>query len=181
MTSPSPSAGPRLRSGHTLPVFGLGVYKTPPKETAAAVTSALELGYRHVDTAQIYGNEQVVGDAVGAFRASHPEATPVFITTKLWRGTGEKGYDRALAAIKESARKLGGVIDLLLMHCPGDAESRAASWRAMEDAQTAGLVVDLGVSNFSAAHLVKLGETARVAPSVNQLEVRGSTKGEWPA
>ncbi|GAB9467992.1 Voltage-gated ion channel [Globisporangium polare] len=158
----------KLPSGASIPVVGLGVYQSEPgAETYDAVASALKLGYRHVDTAQYYQNEADVGKAV---RDSGLPREQVFVTSKLFLSFW--GYDKAVAAIKESNAKLGlGYIDLFLLHAPGDAATRAETWRALEDLQKEGILRDIGVSNFSGAHLDKLAQTWTAKPAVNQVEL----------
>uniref|UniRef100_K3WD22 NADP-dependent oxidoreductase domain-containing protein n=1 Tax=Globisporangium ultimum (strain ATCC 200006 / CBS 805.95 / DAOM BR144) TaxID=431595 RepID=K3WD22_GLOUD len=157
-----------LPSGAKIPVVGLGVYLSEPgAETYDAVLSALKLGYRHIDTAQYYANEADVGKAV---RDSGIPRDQVFVTSKLFLTNW--GYDKAIAAVKESNEKLGlGYIDLFLLHAPGDAATRAETWRALEDLQTQGVLRDIGVSNFGEAHLKKLAETWKAKPAVNQVEL----------
>jgi diketogulonate reductase-like aldo/keto reductase len=144
------------------------VYKSRKgAETYEAVRAALRIGYRHVDTAEWYRNELDVGRAV---RDSGLPRADVFLTTKLW--VSHWGYDQARAGVQASNERLGAsYIDLLLLHAPGDATTRAETWRALEDLRQEGVVRDIGVSNFSAAHLEKLMETARVPPAVNQIEL----------
>lgn len=158
----------KLPSGASIPVVGLGVYQSEPgAETYDAVASALKLGYRHVDTAQYYQNEADVGKAV---RDSGLPREQVFVTSKLFLSFW--GYDKAVAAIRESNAKLGlGYIDLFLLHAPGDAATRAETWRALEDLQAEGVVRDIGVSNFSGEHLDKLAQTWKAKPAVNQVEL----------
>ncbi|KAF1332850.1 Aldehyde reductase, partial [Globisporangium splendens] len=158
----------KLPSGASIPVVGLGVYESEPgTETYDAVASALKLGYRHVDTAQYYKNEEDVGRAV---RDSGIPRDQVFVTSKLF--LDHWGYDKATAATKESIAKLGlGYIDLFLLHAPADPTTRAETWRALEDLQAEGLLRDIGVSNFGEAHLKKLSKTWKVKPAVNQVEL----------
>jgi diketogulonate reductase-like aldo/keto reductase len=158
----------KLPSGATIPVVGLGVYRSEPgAETYDAVASALKLGYRHIDTAQFYANEADVGKAV---RDSGIPREDIFVTSKLF--VTNWGYEKALAATKESNEKLGlGYIDLFLLHAPADAASRADTWRALEDLQAQGILRDIGVSNFGEAHVKKLAETWKVKPAVNQVEL----------
>lgn len=160
--------GPKLPSGAVLPVIGLGVFMAAPgQETYSSVLNALRGGYRHIDTARIYGNETDVGRAVADSKVPR-EA--VFITTKLF--VTDWGAEKASAAIQDSLQKLNTpYIDLLLLHAPGDSSTRAETWRVLEDAQSQGVVRDIGVSNFSEQHLEKLQKTARVMPAVNQIEV----------
>jgi diketogulonate reductase-like aldo/keto reductase len=158
--------------------IGFGVYKVPSATCEAVVASALLAGFRHIDTAQVYGNEQATGAAVRAFLAAHP-GERVFLTTKVWRldagaaplPPGE-AQARVAAGIAQSAAALGLPIDLLLLHAPGaSGAARAETWRAMEAAVAAGAVRALGVSNFSEAHLAQLLAACAIRPVVNQLEV----------
>ncbi|DAZ93205.1 TPA: hypothetical protein N0F65_011746, partial [Lagenidium giganteum] len=157
-----------LPSGAKIPAIGLGVYQSEPgAETYNAVLSALKIGYRHVDTAQFYQNEEDVGRAL---KDSGIPRQDVFITTKLF--INKWGYDAATEAVKDSVKKLGtGYVDLLLLHAPGDKALRAETWRALEDLQAQGLLRDIGVSNFGEAHLAKLADTAKVKPAINQVEL----------
>lgn len=158
-----------LNSGHKIPTIGLGVYKSEAgAQTYDAVLSALKLGYRHIDTAQVYGNEADVGRAV---RDSGIPREEIFVTSKLWRDA--YGYDRGLAAVTDSVSRTGlPYIDLMLLHSPGsDPLARVEAWQALEEAVRQGLVRSIGVSNFSVAHLDKLATTAKITPAVNQIEV----------
>lgn len=152
-----------LPSGAQIPVVGFGAYLAD----YAAVLSALQLGYRHIDTAEDYENEEAVGQAV---RDSGVPREQIFVTSKVF--PTHWGYDAAVEACRRSNERLGlGHIDLYLLHAPGNAETRAETWRALEDLQAEGIVKDIGVSNFSEAHLEKLAQTARVRPALNQIEV----------
>lgn len=157
-----------LPSGARIPSVGLGVFQaTNPHEAYEAVLSALQLGYRHIDTARDYENEAEVGRAV---RDSGIPRDQVFITSKLF--PTDWGYDRAIACVRESNDRIGlGYVDLFLLHAPGDRVTRAETWRALEDLQQQGVVRDIGVSNFGVGHLEKLAETSRVKPALNQIEV----------
>jgi methylglyoxal/glyoxal reductase len=157
-----------LGSGRAIPVLGLGVYQSEPgAETYNAVLSALQMGYRHIDTAQFYRNEADVGKAI---RDSGIPREEIFVTSKHF--AQKWSYDDALAIVKESVNKVGsGYIDLYLLHAPGQPEGRADAWRALEDAQSQGLLRDIGVSNYGQAHLEALSETWRVKPAVNQIEL----------
>ena len=157
-----------LRDGSLIPAIGLGVYKSAPgEETYLAVLSALAMGYRHIDTAQIYNNEEDVGRALTESKIPRSE---VFVTTKLWLSNW--GYDAAIEAVTKSLTKLETpYIDLILLHAPGPAETRAETWKALEDLQSQGKLRSIGVSNFGIPHLEKLATTARVLPSVNQIEL----------
>ncbi|GMF09873.1 unnamed protein product [Phytophthora lilii] len=157
-----------LPSGAKIPVVGLGVYLSEPgAETYNAVLSALQLGYRHIDTAQYYQNEADVGRAV---KDSGIPREEVFVTSKLF--VQNWGYEKALQTTKASNEKLGlGYIDLYLLHAPGDAATRDETWRALEELQEQGILKDIGVSNFGEAHLEKLLKAAKVKPAVNQVEL----------
>jgi diketogulonate reductase-like aldo/keto reductase len=158
-----------LNNGLQIPALGLGVYQTPPDETTAAVASALETGYRHIDTAAAYGNEREVGDAI---RASGIPRDEVFIETKIW--ISDYGYDETLHGFEKSAAKLGvDRIDLLILHqaLPSDFEKTIAAYTALEKLYADGVVGAIGVSNFMVEHLDELLERTSVVPAVNQIEV----------
>lgn len=155
-----------LSNGVHIPTVGLGVFRASPRDTLEAVGAALRLGYRHVDTAHVYGNEAEVGRAV---RESGLPREELFVTTKLWNA--DQGEERTLAAFERSRRALGlEVVDLYLLHWPV-AGLRAASWRALERLHEDGRVRAIGVSNFLVPHLDELAGTARILPHVNQIEV----------
>jgi methylglyoxal/glyoxal reductase len=156
-----------LNNGRTIPLLGLGVFRSGAgKSTQDAVRWALEAGYRHVDTAHIYGNEADVGKAL---RASGIPREQVFVTTKLWND--DQGYDETLRAFDMSLETLGtGYVDLYLMHWPVPGR-RLHSWRAMEQLAAQGRCRAIGVSNFSERHLKELLITSKVVPAVNQIEL----------
>ena len=149
-----------------MPILGLGVYQTPPgRVTQNSVKFALKLGYRHVDTARIYGNEADVGEAV---RESGILREDLFVTTKLWNS--DQGYDSTLRAYEASLKRLGlDYVDLYLVHFPVP-DVRKESWRAMETLFKKGRCRAIGVSNFTIRHLEELTEESDVIPSVNQVE-----------
>ena len=153
-----------LNNGVKMPVLGYGVYQTPPEETERCVRQAIDIGYRAIDTAQAYGNEEGVGRALAASGLPRED---FFITTKIW--ISNAGYERAKASIDESLKKLGtGYVDLLLIHQPfGDYYG---SYRAMEEACDAGKVRAIGVSNFYPDRYLDLDHFARIKPAVNQVE-----------
>lgn len=157
----------QLSSGARIPQVGLGVWQTPSGAiTRQAVTAALDVGYRHVDTARIYGNEADVGAAV---RDSGVAREAVFVTTKLWNA--DQGYDRALRAFDASLERLGlDHVDLYLIHWPV-AGKRLESWRALERIHDEGRARSIGVSNFLAPHLEELLGKATTVPAVNQIEL----------
>lgn len=153
-----------LNNGVEMPMLGYGVFQTPPDQTARCVAEALEVGYRLIDTAQAYGNEEGVGAAV---RASGVPREEVFITSKIW--VANMNYERATASIEESLRKLDtDYIDLMLLHqAMGDYPG---AYRAMEDAYRAGKLRAIGVSNFYPERLIDVALLAEVVPAVNQIE-----------
>jgi diketogulonate reductase-like aldo/keto reductase len=156
----------RLANGVALPRIGLGVFRAAPGETRGAVMAALAAGYRHVDTARIYGNEADVGAAI---RDSGLPRDEVFVTTKLWNQ--DHGYDRTLRAFDTSLATLGlDHVDLYLLHWPVQ-KLRLDSWRALERLHAEGRARSIGVSNFMVPHLDELAARATVMPHVNQIEV----------
>jgi 2,5-diketo-D-gluconate reductase A len=156
-----------LRDGVEIPQVGFGVYQIPPEETAAAVTTALETGYRHIDTAAAYKNEAGVGEAI---RASGLGRDEVFVTTKC--PNPMHGYDNAVAACEGSLRELGlDHVDLYLIHWPIPyQEDFVDTFRAFLDLRERGLVRSAGVSNFQPEHIEQLIAELGETPSVNQVE-----------
>ena len=153
-----------LNDGVRIPILGFGVYQIPPEQTEQAVSDALTAGYRHIDTAAAYGNEEAVGRAIAASGIPRDD---LFVTTKLWvHDGGEDGTKRAFDA---SVQRLGlDVVDLYLVHQPyGDYYS---SWRAMQDLHREGRARAIGVCNFHADRLVDLIDHNEVPPAVNQIE-----------
>ncbi|MCI8490846.1 MAG: aldo/keto reductase [Lachnospiraceae bacterium] len=153
-----------LNNGVKMPVLGYGVYQTPPEQTEECVLDAIRVGYRSIDTAQAYGNEEGVGNALAKCGLPREE---FFITTKVW--ITNAGYEKAKASIEESLRKLQvSYIDLLLIHQPfGDYYG---TYRAMEEAYKAGTVRAIGVSNFYPDRYIDLHHFAEIKPAVNQVE-----------
>ena len=156
-----------LRSGGTIPVVGLGVWQAPRGGvTKDAVATAIAKGYRHVDTARIYGNEAEVGEGL---RASGVDRKELFVTTKLWNE--DQGYDSALRAFDASLKRLAlDYVDLYLIHWPV-AGKRKDSWRALEKIKAEGRAKHIGVSNYLVPHLEELFATANEIPDVNQIEI----------
>ena len=154
-----------LNNGVQMPVLGFGVFQIPAEQTEQAVTDALAAGYRHLDTAASYGNEEAVGRAI---KSSGIPREELFVTTKLWiqARPGEEAVKRAFAA---SLQRLGlGYLDLYLIHQPlGDYYS---AWRAMQDLHRDGLIKAIGVANFYPDRLVDLIEHNEITPAVNQIE-----------
>ncbi|MEV8603825.1 aldo/keto reductase [Streptomyces griseoviridis] len=158
-----------LNNGVEMPALGLGVFQTPPDETRAAVTAALDLGYRHIDTAAAYGNEREVGEAL---RDSGVPREDVFVETKIW--ISDYGYDETLHGFDKSAAKLGlDRIDLLILHqaLPSEFDRTLDAYRALEKLLADGRVRAIGVSNFMVDHLTALLDATTVVPAVNQLEI----------
>jgi len=156
-----------MNSGHEIPLLGLGVFRAGAGQpTYEAVRAALDVGYRHIDTAAIYGNEEPVGQAI---RDSGVPREEVFVTTKLWND--DQGYDKALAAFDRSLSRLGlDYVDLYLMHWPR-AGTRLDSWRAMEKIHASGRAKSMGVSNFARKHLDELLAACEIPPAINQFEL----------
>ena len=159
-----------LNDGASIPQLGFGVFKVPPAETAATVTQALEVGYRHLDTAQMYGNEQGVGEAIAASGIPRDE---LFVTTKL--NNGFHRPDDARREFAASLEKLGlDHVDLFLIHWPlptrydGDFVS---TWRTLAEFAQDGRARSIGVSNFEPEHLARIIDETGVVPAVNQIEV----------
>jgi len=157
-----------LRDDGRIPQLGFGVFQVPPESTVEPVFTALEAGYRHVDTAAVYGNEAEVGQAL---RASGLDRGEAFITTKCFND--DQGYEEARHACKASLERLEtDYLDLYLIHWPVPAHDRYVdTWRALIELQREGLVRSIGVSNFQEAHLQRLIEETSVTPSVNQVEL----------
>ncbi|MGW5749711.1 aldo/keto reductase [Nocardia rhamnosiphila] len=158
-----------LNNGVEIPALGFGVYQTPPAETTSAVESALATGYRHIDTAAVYGNERGVGEALRRSGLSRGE---VFVETKVW--ITDFGYEATLHAFDKSAGKLGfEQIDLLILHqaLPGEFDRTVQAYRALEKLYADGRVRAIGVSNFMPEHLTRLFAETEVVPAVNQIEV----------
>ena len=155
-----------LNTGFAIPQLGLGVYQAEAgSEAYDAVITALELGYRHIDTASIYGNEADVGRAV---RDSSLPRSEVFVVSKVW--TKDQGYDQTLRACERSLQLLGlDQLDLYLVHWP-KPETRKDTWRAMERLTREGMARAVGVSNYTIRHLEQLLATANTPPAVNQVE-----------
>jgi diketogulonate reductase-like aldo/keto reductase len=157
-----------LNNGVTIPQLGFGVFQVPDEETTAAVTAALEAGYRSIDTAAIYGNEAGVGKALAASGIAREE---LFVTTKVWNT--DQGYDATLRAFDESLAKLGlDHVDLYLIHWPTPARDLYLdTWRAFERLAADGRIRAAGVSNFQPAHLRRLLDHSSLVPAVNQVEL----------
>jgi diketogulonate reductase-like aldo/keto reductase len=156
-----------LNNGVNIPIIGLGVFQSPGGGvTKQAILDSLEAGYRHIDTARIYGNEVDVGKAVAE---SGLKREDIFITTKLWNA--DQGYESTLDALEISLGKMDlEYIDLYLMHWPVEGR-RLESWTAMEELLAKGSCRSIGVSNFMVHHLEELLQKAHVVPAINQIEM----------
>ena len=169
----------KLRNGVEMPILGYGVYQVSPSECERCVRDAISVGYRLIDTAQAYGNEQNVGNAIRNCSVPREE---LFIVTKVWISNAR--YERAKASIDESLRKLQtDYIDLLLIHQPFNDydyidlllihqpfNDYYGTWRAMEEAYKAGKLRAIGVSNFYPDRFIDLAEFSEIPPMVNQVE-----------
>jgi len=159
-----------LNDGHAIPQLGFGVFQIEPEDTARAVSEALEVGYRHIDTAEMYANEKGVGEAI---RASGLDRADVFVTSKL--NNGFHRPDDARRAFQATLAELGfDYVDLFLIHWPlptlydGDYVS---TWKTLEELARDGLARSIGVSNFQVEHLERLAAECDVVPAVNQIEL----------
>ncbi|MGH3834782.1 MAG: aldo/keto reductase [Pseudonocardiaceae bacterium] len=157
-----------LNNGVQIPQLGFGVFQVPAEETERVVSTALETGYRSIDTAAAYGNEEGVGRAIASCGLPRDE---IFVTTKLWNA--HHGYDQALRAFDASARRLGlDIVDLYLIHWPVPTADRyVETWKALEKLASDGRVRAIGVSNFTADHLRRLIAETGTVPAVNQVEL----------
>jgi 2,5-diketo-D-gluconate reductase A len=157
-----------LTGDAAIPQFGLGVFQVPPEQTTENVLHAIKAGYRHIDTAKAYENEAQVGQAI---RASGLDRSELFITTKC--SNDDHGHDAATRALKASLDRLElDYVDLYLIHWPLPAQDRyVETWQAFIEAQQAGLVRVIGVSNFQPEHLRRIIDETGVTPAVNQIEL----------
>ena len=157
-----------LNNAVVIPQLGFGVYQITPDDTKQATLDALEVGYRHIDTAEMYGNEKQVGEAVSA---SGLDRSEIFLTSKL--NNGFHARDAALAAFDGTMEALGvDYLDLFLIHWPLPTISDfVETWKAMQELYESGRVKAIGVSNFQEAHLQRLFDETSIVPAVNQIEV----------
>jgi 2,5-diketo-D-gluconate reductase A len=157
-----------LADGALVPQLGLGLWRTPEWEAAEVVRTAIEAGYRLIDTAAAYGNELGVGEGL---RAAGPRSREVFITTKLWND--DQGYDRALRAFEASLKRLRlEAVDLYLIHWPAPARGLyIESWRALVRLKEEGRARSIGVSNFAPEHLRQIIDETGSVPAINQVEL----------
>jgi diketogulonate reductase-like aldo/keto reductase len=158
----------RLNNGIEMPQLGFGVFLVPPDEVIAPVRAALEAGYRLIDTATLYANEEGVGRAIAESGLARDE---IFVTTKVWNS--DQGYDETLRAFDTSSKLLGlDVVDLYLIHWPTpERDLYLPTWKALEQLYADGRVRAIGVSNFTVGHLRRLLDNSSVVPAVNQIEL----------
>ncbi|MCC8933154.1 aldo/keto reductase [Rhizobium sp. 'Codium 1'] len=157
-----------LNDGARIPQVGLGVWQTPNDEAAPAVKAALDAGYRHIDTAAVYENEEGVGEGI---RQSGTARSDIFLTTKLWNT--EQGYDQTLRAFDASLKRLGtDYVDLYLIHWPSaHRELFVDTWKAFVKLQEEGRAKSMGVSNFCPEHIERIVAETGVVPVINQIEL----------
>ena len=164
-----------LHNGITIPCVGYGTYKVAAQEAKASVAAAIQAGYRHIDTAAFYKNEEGVGQAI---RESGLSRESFFVTSKVWNT--DRGYDKTRAAFDASLKALGmDYLDLYLIHWPANyfqygkeaKDLNAETWRALEDLYNEGKIRAIGLSNFLPHHIEALMETARIKPMVDQIEL----------
>ena len=157
-----------LNTGAEMPQLGFGVFQVPADEVVAPVLTAIEAGYRSIDTAAVYGNEEGVGKAIAEAPVARED---LFVTTKLWNDN--QGYDSTLRAFDESLTKLGlDYVDLYLIHWPVPGkDAYVDTWKAFQKLHADGRAKAIGVSNFQIPHLRRLFEETDVVPAVNQIEL----------
>jgi 2,5-diketo-D-gluconate reductase A len=157
-----------FHDGHSIPQVGLGVWRTPDDIAAPTVRTAIEAGYRHVDTAAVYENEDGVGEGI---RTSGVDRKDIFLTTKLWND--DQGYDSTLKAFDKSLRRLGtDYVDLYLIHWPAPTRNRYVdTWKAFVQLKKDGRARSIGVSNFYPEHIDRLISETGTVPVINQIEL----------
>jgi diketogulonate reductase-like aldo/keto reductase len=169
-----------LNNGTQIPCVGYGTFRTPADVAEKAVADAIKVGYRHIDTAAVYGNEEAVGKGI---KDSGIDRKDLFVTSKLWNDN--RGYESTKKAFQETLDRLQmDYLDLYLIHWPANQKQfgteaskiNAETWRAMEDLYNEGKIKAIGLSNFMPHHIVDLMKTAKVAPAVDQIEVHPG----WP-
>jgi 2,5-diketo-D-gluconate reductase A len=167
-TTPTTIPTVQLNDGEQIPQLGFGVFQVPPAETVETVTRALQVGYRHVDTAKAYNNEAEVGQAIHAAGLSRED---VYLTTKCFND--DHGFDQAKRALHASLERLETThVDLYLIHWPVPAHDKyVETWKALVELQQEGLTRSIGVSNFQPAHLERIIAQTGVTPAVNQVEL----------
>jgi 2,5-diketo-D-gluconate reductase A len=167
MASPSSPSVP-LNDGHSIPALGFGVFKVSPSDAEQAVSTALQAGYRHIDTAAVYGNERETGRAVAGSGVPRDE---LYLVTKLWNS--EQGYDSTLTAFDASMKRLGiDYLDLYLVHWPMPKLNKFIdTFKAFAHLRDQGRIRSIGVSNFEPEHINALVDATGIVPAVNQVEL----------
>ena len=156
----------KLNNGTEMPIVGLGTWLSKPEEVYNAVLTALQNGYRHIDTAMVYQNEEAIGKAI---KDSGVKREDIFVTTKLWNT--DQGYDKALKAFELSLSKLGlDYVDLYLIHWFKGYDKAIQSYRALETIYKSGRAKAIGVSNYSVHHIMNILDNCEIPPMVNQVE-----------
>ncbi len=165
----------KLNNGVEMPIVGLGTFRSKNEDVYKAVLDAFEAGYRHIDTAMIYGNEEAIGKAIKDSKIPREE---LFITTKLWNS--DQGYEKTKAAFNLSLKNLGlDYVDLYLIHWFKGYELALDSYKAMEELYNEGKIKAIGVSNFNVHHIMKILENCTVVPTVNQVETHIALQNEF--
>lgn len=165
----------KLSNGNTIPCIGLGTWRSEPDKVYDAVLTAIEAGYRHIDAAMIYNNEEQVGKAI---KDSGIKREELFVTTKLWNS--DQGYETTKKALETSLEKLGlDYIDLYLIHWFKGYDKLFESYKAMEELYKEGKIKALGTSNFNVHHIMKLIEFAEIKPVVNQVETHIALQNQF--
>jgi 2,5-diketo-D-gluconate reductase A len=157
-----------LNDSHTIPQLGFGVFQVPPEETVDAAVHALRSGYRHIDTAALYGNEAEVAEAI---ERAGLDREAVFVTTKVWND--DQGRERTRRALERSLNQLGfDYVDLYLIHWPAPSQDLyVETWETLIELRDEGRTRSIGVSNFQVDHLERIGEATSVVPVLNQVEL----------
>lgn len=164
-----------LHNKTSIPVVGLGTWRSSSKDVYNAVLSALKAGYRHIDTAMIYGNEEAIGKAL---KDSNVPREELFITTKLWNS--DQGYESAHEAFNLSLKKLGlEYVDLYLIHWFKGYEKQLNSWKALEEIYESGRAKAIGVSNHNVHHIENILNNCKIKPMVNQIETHITLQNEF--
>jgi len=165
----------KLRNGVSIPLIGLGTWKSPKEDAYNATISALKAGYRHIDTAYIYGNEQEVGKAINDSGIPREE---IFLTTKLWNS--DQGYEETKIAFQKSLDNLKqDYVDLYLIHWFKGYDKALETWRAMEELYKLGKIKAIGVSNYNVHHLMNIINNCEISPMVNQVETHVELQNEF--
>lgn len=165
----------KLNNNYEMPIIGLGTWRSSNDDAYTAVLAALKAGYRHIDTAAVYGNESGVGKAI---KDSGVKREEIFVTTKLWNG--DQGYESTLKAFETSLEKLGlDYVDLYLIHWFKGYDNSLSSYRAMEELYRQGKVKAIGVSNYNVHHIQHLLDNVKVKPMVNQVETHVTVQNHF--